>query len=104
MSSEPINLGEESGVKARAAQLRTDRALKTADLQWIMGTEQGRRIVFWILSDLCQINTNPFATNALIMAHRSGELNVGQRLLAEITTREVFDLYVQMLKEGAKNE
>lgn len=64
-----------------------------------ISTPVGRRFLWWLLQ-IGKVNTQPFATNALLMGFNSGELNVGNQILARIT--EVApDGYLLMMKENA---
>lgn len=62
-----------------------NRLEKTAedDLKWLMSDKRGRRIVWRFLSD-AGVYRSSFATNALVMAHREGERQVGLTLLQAV--------------------
>lgn len=93
-----LDLGDESDVRKRNTAIRRRQVVQANAIRWIMSERNGRA---WIRSLLqrCKINQSAFATNALVMAHSSGEQNIGYQVLAEITTPDIIDLYVQMLKE-----
>jgi hypothetical protein len=63
-----------------------------------LGTREGR-IWFWDLLDECGVFRNPWTANALVTAHACGEMNVGQKVLAEVV-RIVPDYFSTMLKEN----
>lgn len=48
-----------------------------------LSTPEGRKFLYYLLS-LGKIGQNPFTPNALAMSFACGELNVGQRILADI--------------------
>lgn len=49
----------------------------------LLATSSGRRFLFrWL--GFGRIGSNPFASNALTMSFGCGELNVGQRMLADL--------------------
>lgn len=79
----PYDAGDPRDVKAaiKSAQRwddKRDRVILT-----VMGTEDGRR---WIREhlELAHVGTNPFNSDALKMAFSCGELNVGQRFMADV--------------------
>lgn len=98
-----VDIGDPTQVKARNLEIKQHGSILKATIHAIMSQPNGRAFIYWLLG-LCNMHSNPFATNALIMAHRSGEMNIGLQLLAEITTRENIDLYCQMLKEGTNSD
>lgn len=76
-------------MSARARRLQhryeqRDAIARENGLRLLLSTADGRRFVWLFLAD-CGVFRNPFTGNALNTAFAAGELNVGQRLLAEIT-------------------
>ena len=74
-----------AGAGARGAEMRKDRALLSeqqakADLQWLMGSEPGRRVV-WRLLDEAGIFRSGFSPDALTIAFNAGMRERGLRLL-----------------------
>lgn len=63
-----------------------------------MGTEDGRR---WIREhlELAHVGANPFSSDPLKMAFSCGELNVGQRFMADVMNAAP-DLYMRMMAEA----
>lgn len=99
----PLDLGDADQVKARNKSLKRDAAVRSEVIKALMQQHAGRQFISWLLG-MSGMNVNAFATNALIMAFKLGEQNIGQQLLAEITTRDTIDLYVQMLKENGDSK
>jgi hypothetical protein len=77
------------------------RESEEADLQWLMSSKRGRRIV-WRLLDRAGVFRLSFNTNAMSMAFSEGNRNEGLRILGLIHTI-CPNLYPTMVKE-AKNE
>lgn len=71
-------------------------------LQEIMAFRRGRAFVYRILEQ-CGIYRTSFASDAMAMAFREGERNVGLRLLAEVTEVSP-EKYYTMLKEARERE
>jgi hypothetical protein len=66
-------------------------------LKQMLSLPQGRRY-FWNLLGSCGIGHNPFRTDPVSMAFTCGEMNVGQRILADIV-RVAPERYVEMMGE-----
>lgn len=71
-------------------------------LQEIMAFKRGRAFVYRLL-ETCGIYRSSFASEALAMAFREGERNVGLRLLSEVTEVSP-EKYHTMLKEARERE
>lgn len=96
--TDPIDLvgqNDEAQAQAQAAAVLADQAV--ADLRWLMGHKQGRRIAARVL-EKAHVHHASFNTNASVTAFREGERNVGLWLQAEILDT-CPDAYLQMLKE-----
>lgn len=65
----------------------------------LMTTEKGRKLL-WRLLEYGKVGQQPFSPNALNTAFACGELNVGQRILADLTTVDPAS-YVRMQQEQA---
>jgi hypothetical protein len=78
---------------------RIRRRDQLAVLVKIMSEPVGREWFYDLLSS-CHVYTSSFGHNALAMAFREGERNVGIRIGSDITEASP-DLYLQMLKEAA---
>jgi hypothetical protein len=94
----PYDAGDPKDVKAaiRASQRWNDR--KTRVIQTLMSTEDGRRFVREHL-ELARIGANPFNPDPLKTAFNCGELNIGQRFMAEVMNATP-QLYMQMMAEA----
>jgi hypothetical protein len=106
MAEKPLDLGSPEDVRKRNNKLAQQRVIQQSALRGIMSTRQGREFMFWLLTITYSLGHTNFHTNALSMAFRAGEQNIGVQLLGELTKRDNFDLYVLMLKEagGLDNE
>lgn len=83
---------------ARLAEDANRAARRDADtLRQLLGVKQGRAWMFRLLAS-CHIFQSSFDNDALRMAFREGERNVGLRLLAESQSADP-DLFALMLKE-----
>lgn len=79
-----------------------DALARATGLKHLLSTADGRRFVWLFLAD-CGVNRNPFSNNALSTSFNCGELNVGQKLLAEITVADP-DAFLVMQKENVSVE
>jgi hypothetical protein len=77
---------------------RVRRRDQLALLARVMAEPVGREYLYDLLSS-CHVYSSSFGTNALAMAFREGERNVGIRIGADLTEASP-DLYLQMLKEA----
>lgn len=88
--------------RAENRKARREAAVKRREqleqLGRFMSTPPGREYMYDLLAS-CHVYTTSFATNALAMAFREGERNIGLRLGADLTEASA-DLYLQMLKEA----
>lgn len=89
------------------AQAEADQALReaeslkqAADVQWLMGTEAGRRIA-WRMLERTRAFQTPFAGSDAQTNFNCGERNVGLWFLDELMTH-CPDAYLQMLMERTK--
>lgn len=98
----PVDLADPEDIKKRNLKIRASDTSLDNTIKLIMSQRNGRDFIRWLLT-ICRINEDAFAQNALVMAHRTGEQNIGLMVLGRITTRETIDYYVQMLKEGTEN-
>jgi hypothetical protein len=67
-----------------------------------LATSEGRDYFYWLMS-LCRVGQNVFSTDALAMAFRSGEVNVGQQVQAHIIEASP-QAYLNMLVERQEEE
>lgn len=84
------------------AQSERERRVRRRDqlglLVKIMSDPLGREYFYDLLAS-CHVYSTSFGTNALMMAFREGERNVGLRVAADVNEASP-DLYLQMLKEA----
>lgn len=71
------------------------------DIQALMETEFGRRIMWRLLSQFCGVFDATFSSDALAMAWKEGQREVGLRLIEEIQKYTPHD-YARMLSERMK--
>lgn len=73
-----------------------------AALRQLLSTADGRRFAWLFLAD-CRVFQQPFNGNALGTAFNCGELNVGQRFLAQLTEADP-DAFLVMQQENLNVE
>lgn len=100
---DPTDLqAQERAMEERDKQARQALRLLSDDVNRLMSSKSGRRFVLHLLAE-----TNTFGscfdTNALHMAFKNGERNVGLKLQALIQG-SCPDRYFEMLQEHLKNE
>lgn len=99
MSEKTFNAENETQVKGRKRKDEIRREREMNDLRFVMGHEQGRRFV-WRLLTITGITRSSFETNALSMAMKEGQRNVGLTLTAEIMEADTKS-YLTMQLEAA---
>lgn len=77
--SEPTPPSQEDARKGRQRAMEQE----AADFQWLMGTPQGRRVV-WRGLDTAGVFRSSFSTDPLVMAFNEGRRNAGLRTLEQI--------------------
>ena len=82
---------------ARKSAKAADEA-RASFINNIMGMVDGRAYIHDLLVS-CHVFTQPFSANALVTAFACGELNIGQRILADIMAYCPDD-YIQMMREA----
>ena len=85
---------------------RQDQEIQNArqeadDLRWLLSDKRGRRIM-WRLLSIAGINRNPFTGNSETF-FRCGEMNVGQRFMADINDY-CPERYIEMIKERTDHD
>jgi len=96
---DPFDLrGQERQTEQDELAERLDRETEEGDVQWLMSSKRGRRIV-WRLLDRAGVFRLSFNTNAMTMAFSEGQRNDGLRLLYLIHTL-CPNLYPTMVKEA----
>jgi len=82
--------------KARAAEKRTDDSVDTAT-RALLTSPDGRSFLWWLL-DITRYGGTPWTTNALTTSFNCGEQNIGQQLLARLTSVDP-EGFLNLLKE-----
>ena len=96
---DPFDLrGQERKAEDDKQQDRLARETEGSDVQWLMSSKRGRRIV-WRLLDRAGVFRLSFNTNAMTMAFAEGARNDGLRLLTLIHSL-CPNLYPTMVKEA----
>lgn len=72
------------------------------DLKWLMAHKQGRRVAYKLLADT-GVFRNPFNHSGSVTAFNCGQMNVGQRFLAEIMEHAP-ESYTTMCKEQRNDD
>lgn len=95
---DPFDLEAQEKSKAEVnTRERLLRETEESDVQWLMSSKRGRRIV-WRLLDLAGVFRSSFSPTAMVMAFQEGNRNYGNRILALVITY-CPELYSQMMKE-----
>lgn len=94
----PYDASEPADVRKRIKEAQRWDDKRVRVIQTIMGTEDGRRLIREYL-ELTRLGQNPFNTDALKMAFNCGEINVGQRIMADVMNATP-ELYMRMMQEA----
>jgi hypothetical protein len=92
-----MRMSDASTLRQARRETRIKRRDQLALLGRVMAEPIGREFFYDLLAS-CHVYSTSFATNALAMAFREGERNVGLRLAADLTEATP-DLFLLMLKE-----
>lgn len=85
--------------RKQAEWAKQDEADVNQAMAALLNTPIGRKLLWWQLQ-IGRVNTQPFNTDALIMAFNCGELNTGQQILARMLEVDPQG-YVKMQQENA---
>lgn len=94
--------GDAKSVRDRAKGAKRVDTQRRETLIAILSHENGRDWLYSVL-ERCGIYQTPFSTDALLMAHRVGEQNIGRELLAAIVAADS-KAYMRMLEEQQEKE
>jgi hypothetical protein len=94
----PYDAGDPKDVKARIKESQRWEDRKQGVLIGLLGSEEGRRWVRETL-ELAHVGLNPFNTDPIKMSFNCGELNIGQRLMADMMNASP-QLYMLMMAEA----
>lgn len=93
----PEDLSEVKTVKRRAAKANIARKALAEIVGAVMALPEGRRLVYsWL--EFAGAFHNPFNANPYVTAFNSGQMNVGQKIQADVVGADP-QLYLTMLKE-----
>jgi hypothetical protein len=94
----PYDASDAKTFQARVKETKSKDVIAREGLRQAMSNEGGRA---WLHKTLmaCDPFRNPFSTDALLMAHRCGEVNIGLQLIADMNEVSP-ELYLQMIKEN----
>lgn len=100
---DPFDSTDQEAVTAEDAETqRLAREQEINDFRSLMGTKEGRRFI-WRLLSKAGVHRTSFSNDALVMAFNEGNRNVGLLLMSEI--HELCPArYQQMQKEHQENE
>lgn len=99
---DPLDLrGQERTEADKKLREKLSRENEEVDLNWLMSSKRGRRIV-WRLLDTAGVFRLSFNTNSMMMAFNEGNRNFGNRTLTMIHTH-CPELYPQMVKENTND-
>jgi hypothetical protein len=91
-------MSDERKVRQQRREARVIRRGQLEQLVKFMQDPHGRKYIYDLLASV-GIYSTTFSANALTMAFREGERNIGLRLVADLTEASP-ELYLMMLKEA----
>ena len=95
---DPVDLAAQAQASADVAEAeRLLQIIRDDDFQWVMSTKIGRRFIFRLL-EVTGVFRNPYVGSREQTDFKCGEMNVGQRYLADIM-RLCPELFHTMIKE-----
>lgn len=100
--AESFNASDPKDVKDRNRDIRIAEKRRSEMVGAIMDLPHGREYFFELL-EFCKIGHSPFASNALIMAHSCGEMNVGLKIQADLLSAAP-EQYLKMLEEAKERQ
>ena len=95
----PPDASDPSFVRRRISEAKRREASTATVIRQIMASDTGRAWVYEKLS-MCHVFQSSFSPNALDMAYREGERNVGLQFTLEVS-RACPEQYLLMLKEAS---
>ena len=96
------NIASEAQVK-RAEQREKDlRRRELNDLRTVLSNVSGRRFV-WRILEKCHVFGSVFSADQSIMAHQSGQQDLGHFLMAEVIEADE-NLMIKLMKDNQKKE
>ena len=96
------DLSDPRAVRERNRSLKLAAKQRQEMIMAVMSMPQGREWV-WDILEWCHPFANPFRESPTQTAFLAGEMNIGQRLLAEVQAATP-DLYMQMTTEARERD
>ena len=97
-----MNLTDDHDSEAQneALKVKTENEKRThsQDMQWLMSSPRGRRLVWWLL-DKAGVNRTSYSNSGSAMAFNEGQRNMGLLLQAHVLEAAP-DRFMEMLTEG----
>ena len=75
------NLASPSAARRTAAQVELRQQQRDNDLRAVLSTAEGRRMLWWLLDDLCGLHSSAFGGNTADLTFREGRRDVGVKLM-----------------------
>lgn len=98
MADESFDLSDPKSVEKRKKTARDELLQRKETIKKIMGMEDVRKW-FYELLVTTGIGRNPFSSDALLMSHSCGEMNIGLQIRSAIESAAP-ELYLQMMREN----
>lgn len=98
MAEEYLDTSDSKQVERRKKDSKQAELQRKETIKKIMSQEDVRKWFYEIL-DICAIGRNPFSSDALLMAHSCGEMNIGLQIRSAIESAAP-ELYLQMMREN----
>jgi outer membrane protein TolC len=93
-----IDVSDPKQVERRRKDIRQAALERNETIKNVMQIQGFRKWMYEILLS-ARIGSNPFSSDALLMAHSCGEMNVGLQLRSAIESAAP-ELYLQMMREN----
>lgn len=94
----PFDAGDQKAVEKQRKTAKQDSLERTETIKKIMGMQDVRKWLFEVLT-WTGIGRNPFSSDAMLMSHSCGEMNIGLQIRSAIETAAP-ELYLQMMREN----
>jgi hypothetical protein len=100
MRQEIKNAANESQVEKAKTAEEKEREMELADLRFVLGTPQGRRLI-WRLLKHCRVFNSVFHNSGSVTYYHSGMQDVGHFIQAEVIEAKK-EAYFEMMRENEK--
>ena len=98
MAEEYLDAGDAKQVEKIKKQSKQNALQRKETLKRLMSDENNRKWIYDVLA-ICGMGHNPFSSDALLMAHSCGEMNIGLRIRSDIETAAP-EFYLLMMREN----